>query len=133
MDGSEGRGRPARAPVRARGAFEGSAGLQLRGRGGDVPPPRGLHRQRMAGEGEQRGRAGLGALRSLRRRRGRGPRPPSRDARGRDDRTGRGGTQKLRGATIGEERERPRGTSPALLASENVRWANFYEKALFVK
>src|SRR5687767_13004396 len=55
----------------------------------------------MAGEGELRGRTGLGPVRSLHRRRGRGPRPSSRDARGRDDRTGRGGTQTLCGATIG--------------------------------
>src|SRR5215212_3254474 len=50
VDGSEGRGRPARAPVRACGDLEGSAGLQLRGGGRDVPPPRGLREQRMASE-----------------------------------------------------------------------------------
>src|SRR5215211_4125287 len=101
VDDSEGRGRPARAPVRACGALEGSSGLQLRGRGRDVPPPRWLREQRMAGEGELRRRTGLGALGSLHGRRGRGPGPASRDARGRYDRTGRGGTQTLRGATIG--------------------------------
>src|SRR5215217_5270001 len=101
VDDSEGRGRPARAPVRARRwDLEDAAGVQLRGGGPDVPPPRGLRRQRMAGEGELRGRAGLGALGSLPRRRGRGPRPAYRDAGGRDDRAGRGGTQTLCGATI---------------------------------
>src|SRR5215217_2857802 len=103
VDDSEGRGRPARAPVRARrGDLEDAAGVQLRGGGPDVPPPRGLRRQRMAGEGELRGRAGLGALGSLCRRRGRGPRPSSRDARGRDDWPSLGGAQTLPGAALGE-------------------------------
>src|SRR5215212_9368967 len=101
VDGSKGQGRPARAVVRACGDLKGSAGVQLRGGGGDVPPPRGLREQRMASEGELRGRVGLGALGSLCGRRWRGPRPPSRDARGRDDRTGRGGTQTLCGTIVG--------------------------------
>ncbi|CAA9439565.1 hypothetical protein AVDCRST_MAG82-2760, partial [uncultured Rubrobacteraceae bacterium] len=88
-----------------RGGGEGAAGLQLRGGGRDVPAPRGLRHRAMAGEGELVGRTGLFALRSLHRRKGRGPRPASRDAKGRDGRPRRGGARILPEAALGERRE----------------------------